>query len=115
MYRLKKVLGLLGERHVEFVKDVRKLYSNIRHTEYETKGKRLPASELLSLDEETWIGQYLFQLGSCLTTDIRENIIIFNMNTTKSLKETIYQAFIQGMSIEIIYLYRAYNCEILYS
>ncbi|CAF2055998.1 unnamed protein product [Rotaria magnacalcarata] len=93
---LREALRPLGRKRVEFANDVRKLYSNIRQEEYETKGKRLPVGELLSLDEEKSLGQYLFKLSRCITTTLRENIYTFNINTSKSLKETIYHAFIQA-------------------
>ncbi|CAF3523516.1 unnamed protein product [Rotaria socialis] len=93
---LREALKPLGRKRVEFANDVRKLYSNIRQEEYESKGKRLPVGELLSLDEEKSLGQYLFELSRCITTTLRENIYTFNINTSKSLKETIYHAFVQA-------------------
>jgi hypothetical protein len=86
----------LGKYRRDFVDDVRKLYSIIRQQEYEAQGKRLPVGELLSLDEEKSLGKYLYQMASCLNGSFRENIHIFEIDSSKSLKETIYGAFVQG-------------------
>ncbi|CAF1106690.1 unnamed protein product [Rotaria sordida] len=93
---LRTAWRLLGKNRLEFANDVRKLYSMIRQEEYEAKGKRLPVGELLSLDEEKFLGQYLLKLATCLTATFRENICVFNINTSKSLKHTIYHAFVQA-------------------
>lgn len=98
-HRLREALKPLGKNRLEFVNDIRKLYNFVRREEYEAKGKRLPVGKILSLDEEKTFGQYLFTIASCLTTSVREHIHIFNINTPKSLKETIYEAFIQGKTI----------------
>jgi len=86
----------LGKSRLEFVNDVRKLYNIIRQQEYDAQGKRLPVGELLSLDEEKAFGEYLYRFASCLKAPFRENIHVFNINSSKSLKETIYNAFVQG-------------------
>jgi hypothetical protein len=75
---------------------VRKLYSIIRQQEYEAQGKRLPVGELLNSDEENTLGKYIYQMGSCLDDPFRKNIHCFHINSSKSLKETIYDAFVQG-------------------
>ncbi len=86
----------LGKNRLEFVNDVRKLYNIIQQQEYDAQGKRLPVGELLSLDEEKAFGECLYRFASCLKAPFRENIHVFNINSSKSLKETIYNAFVQG-------------------
>jgi hypothetical protein len=93
---LRDALQPLGKSRLEFVNDVRKLYNIIRQQEYDARGKRLRVGELLSLDEEKAFGQYLYRFASCLVAPFRENIHVFNINSSKSLKETIYYAFVQG-------------------
>ena len=94
--RLRETLQPLGKRRSNFVNDVRKLYIVTRQQEYEAQGKRLPAGELLSLDEERTLAKYLYQLANCLQDPLRDNIHVFNITPSKSLKETIYYAFVQG-------------------
>lgn len=86
----------LGEHRENFVKDVRKLYSFVREQEYEDKGQRLPVGEILTFAEERTFGEYLFLFASCLTTLSPDSFHIFNINSSKSLRETIYDAFIKG-------------------
>ncbi len=95
---MRDVLRPLGKFRLEFIKDVRKLYNIIREQEYEAQGKRLPVGEILNLNEEKVLGQYLYQFANCLIDPCREQIRVFNMNSSKSLKETIYYAFVQGKS-----------------
>jgi hypothetical protein len=102
MFRLREVLRPLGKRRFEFVDDVRKLYSVVRQQQYEAQGKRLPAGELLSLHEEKALGKYLYQLASCLQDPYRDNIHVFNINLSTSLKETIYYALVQGNRMETV-------------
>jgi hypothetical protein len=99
---LRDALWPLGKSRLEFVNDVRKLYNVIRQQEYDAQGKRLPVGELLSLDEEKAFGKYLYRFASCLKASCRENIHVFNINSSKSLKETIYYAFVQGKFRKII-------------
>lgn len=96
MYRLRKLLRPLGKWQSDFVNDVRKLYSVVRQQEHEAQGKRLPVGELLNLDEERTLAKYLYQLASCLQAPLRDNIHVFNITPSISLKETIYNAFVQG-------------------
>ena len=98
IYRLRSVLRPLGKVRRDFVNDVRKLYNIIRQQEYEAQGKRLPVGEILNLNEEKTFAQYLYQFASCLKSPFRDYIHVFNMNSSKSLKETIYYAFVQGKS-----------------
>ncbi len=93
---LRDILRPLDKSRAEFVNDVRKLYNIIRQQEYDAQGKRLPVGELFTLNEEKAFGEYLYRFLTCLTTPLRENIHVFNINSTKSLKETIYYAFVQG-------------------
>ncbi|CAF0946230.1 unnamed protein product [Adineta steineri] len=93
---LKEMLRSLGKFRLNFVNDVRKLYNIVRQQNYENRGKRLPVGELLSLEEEKALGKYLYQMASCLNAPFRDNIHIFNIDSSKFLKETIYYAFIQG-------------------
>ncbi|CAF3741642.1 unnamed protein product [Adineta steineri] len=93
---LKEMLRSLGKFRLDFVNDVRKLYNIVRQQNYETQGKRLPIGELLSLEEEKALGKYLYQMASCLNAPFRDNIHIFNIDSSKSLKETIYYAFVQA-------------------
>ncbi|CAF1203398.1 unnamed protein product [Adineta steineri] len=93
---LKEMLRLLGKFRPDFVKDVRNLYNVVRQQNYETQGKRLPVGELLSLEEEKALGKYLYQMASCLNAPFRDNIHIFNIDSSKPLKETIYYAFVKA-------------------
>ncbi|CAF3809830.1 unnamed protein product, partial [Adineta steineri] len=86
---LKEMLRSLDKFRLDFVNDVRKLYNIVRQQHYETQGKRLPVGELLSLEEEKALGKYLYQMASCLNAPFRDNIHIFNIDSSKSLKETI--------------------------
>jgi hypothetical protein len=99
IHRLREVLRPLGKSRVDFVNDVRELYKIMRQQQYEDQGKRLPVGELLSLDEEKSLAKYLHEAASCLKDPLRGNIHVFNINSSKSLKETIYHAFIQGKTI----------------
>ncbi|CAF4161721.1 unnamed protein product [Adineta steineri] len=92
---LKEMLRSLGKFRLDFVNDVRKIYHIVRQQNYETQGKRLPVGELLSLEEEKALGKYLYQMASCLNASFRDNIHIFNIDSSKSLKETIYYVFVQ--------------------
>ena len=94
--RLREALRSLGKWRSDFVNDVRKLYSAVRQQEYEAQGKRLPVGELLSLDEERTLARYLYQLANCLQSPLRDNIHVFNVSSSKSLKKNIYYAFVQG-------------------
>ncbi len=96
LYRLRNALRPLGKNCLEFVNDVRKLYNIIRQQEYDAQGKRLPVGKLLNFDEEKAFGEYLYRFASCLKAPYREYIHVFNINSSKSLKETIYYAFVQG-------------------
>ena len=87
---------MLGRYHLEFVNDVRQLYSVVRQQEYESQGRRLPAGELLSLEEEKALENYLYQMTSCLNAPFRDNIHLFDTDSSKSLKETIFHTFVQG-------------------
>ncbi|UJR20243.1 hypothetical protein I4U23_023374 [Adineta vaga] len=93
---LRHVLRPLGKYRLAFVNDVRQLYNIIRQQEYEAQGKRLPIGELLSWNEEKNLGKYLYQMASCLNAPLRENIHLFNIDSSKSLKETLYYAFVQA-------------------
>ncbi len=93
---MRDTLRPLGQKRLEFIKNVRKLYEIIRQQEYESQGKRLRVGELLSLDEEKAFGKYLYQFASCLKDPFREYIHVFNINSSNSLKKTIYDAFSQG-------------------
>lgn len=90
------MLKVLGRYRLEFVNAVRQLYSIVRQQEYESEGRRLPAGELLSLKEEEALENYLFQMASCLNAPFRDNIHLFHIDSSKSLKETIFHAFVQG-------------------
>ncbi|CAF1306706.1 unnamed protein product [Adineta steineri] len=92
----KDMLRLLGKSRRDFIKDVRELYYNGRKENYETQGKRLPVGELLSLEEEKALGKYLYQMASCLNAPLRDKIRFFDVDSSKSLKETIYYAFVQA-------------------
>ena len=94
--RLREALRPLGKWRSDFVNDVRKLYSVVRQQEYEAQGKRLPVGELLSLDEERTLSNYLYQLANCLQSPLRDNIHVYNVSSSKSLKKNIYYAFVQG-------------------
>jgi spore coat polysaccharide biosynthesis protein SpsF (cytidylyltransferase family) len=96
IYRLRDVLRPLGKWRLEFINDVRKLYSTVRQQEYEAQGTRLPVGELLSLGEERILSKYLYKLAKCLQAPLRDNIHVFNITSSKSLKENIYNAFVQG-------------------
>ncbi len=96
IYRLRQALRPLGKNRREFVNDVRKLYNIIRQQEYDAQGKRLPVGELLNFDEEKAFGEYLYRFACCLKTPLREHIHVFDINSSNSLKETIYYAFVQG-------------------
>ena len=68
----------------------------MRQQQYKAQGKRLRVGELLSFDEEKAFEKCLHQMASCIQNPFRENIHVFNINSSKSLKETIYYAFVQG-------------------
>ena len=96
IYRLRKVLRWIGKSRVDFVNDVRKLYNIMRQEQCEAQGKRLPVGAFLNFKEEKAFGKCLYQMASCLQDPFRKNIHVFNVNQSKSLKETIYHAFVQG-------------------
>lgn len=96
---MREILRPLGKNRDIFVKDVKELYKIMREQQYESQGKRIPAGDLLSLSEEKAFGRCLHQIATCLTDPFRKNIHIFEINSSKSLKETIYQAFVQGKFI----------------
>lgn len=96
MYRLRDVLRRLGKCRVDFVNDVRKLYNIMRQEQYESQGKRLPVGGILTLEDERTFGDCLYQIASCLRDPFRQNIHVYNTNSTKSLKETIFYAYVQG-------------------
>jgi hypothetical protein len=89
-------LRFLGKHYLNFINDVRQLYEIVRKQEYEAQGKRLPLSELLTLGEQQILASYLQQVANCLKSPLRSNIHLFNIDSSMSLKETIYHAFIQG-------------------
>ena len=93
---MRKVLRRLDKSRAEFVSDVRKLYNTMRQEQYETQGKRLPVGAILNFKEQRAFGKCLYQMASCLQDPFRKNIHVFNVNQSKSLKETIYYAFVQG-------------------
>ncbi|CAF4274094.1 unnamed protein product [Rotaria socialis] len=93
---LREALRPLGKHRKSFVDDVRKLYNIIREQEYEDKGKRFPMGELLSLAEERTFGEYLFSLVRCITSSFRGNVYVFNINSSSSVRETIYHAYIKA-------------------
>ena len=68
----------------------------MREQQYEAQGKREPIGDLFSLNEEKDFRRCLHQIASCLTDPFRKNIHVSNINSSTSLKETIYTAFIQG-------------------
>ena len=96
IYRWREILRPLGKRRSEFIEDVRRLYSAMRQQEYEDQGASLPASELLNLGEEKTLSKYVYQLAHCLQPPLRHKIHVFNLASSKPLKETIYDAFVQG-------------------
>ncbi|CAF3654873.1 unnamed protein product [Rotaria socialis] len=96
---LREALRPLGKHRKSFVDDVRKLYNIIREQEYEDKGKRFPMGELLSLAEERTFGEYLFSLVRCITSSFRGNVYVFNINSSSSVRETIYHAYIKDVDI----------------
>ena len=96
---MRSVLQQLGKFRADFVSDVRKLYNVMRKEQYDAEGKRLPVGAILSLNEEKAFGKCLYQMASCLQDPFRKKIHLFNVNRSKSLKETIYHAFVQGNEI----------------
>lgn len=96
IYRLRSVLQPLDKNRAGFVADVRKLYDAMRQEQYDNQGDRLPAGAVLNFNEEKAFGKCLYQMASCLQDPFRKNIHLFNVSLSKSLKETIYSAFVQG-------------------
>ena len=93
---MRNVLQQLGKFRADFVNDVRKLYNVMRQEQYDAEGKRLHVGAILSLNEERAFGKCLYQMASCLQNPFRKHIHLFNVSLSKSLKETIYYAFVQG-------------------
>ncbi|CAF1081158.1 unnamed protein product [Adineta ricciae] len=94
--KLKRLLKVLGRYRQELINDVRQLYSIVRQQEYESQGRRLPAGELLSVEEEKALENYLYQMASCLNAPFRDNIHLFHTESSESLKETIFPTFVQA-------------------
>ncbi|CAF1154121.1 unnamed protein product [Adineta steineri] len=96
---LREVLRPFSKRErLDIYNDLLKLYIAIRKEEYKTAGKKLPAGELLNLGEKRTLANYIFWFATCLTFPLRDNIHIFDFNTSTSLQSTLYGALVQGKS-----------------
>lgn len=95
-YRLKETVESLSEYNPYFVNAVQQFYDHMREQQYEKTGSRLPADGMLSFDEKGALGKCVREMDSLLRPPFSKNIHVFNIDSSKSLKETIYSAFIQG-------------------
>lgn len=68
---------------------------------YERQGRRLPVDEMLTFDDEKNLGEFLKRMDTLLSIASKGQVTVFEVNSTKSLKETIYSAFVQGKFIFI--------------
>ncbi|CAF0997742.1 unnamed protein product [Adineta steineri] len=93
---LKEALKPFGKWRLDIYRDLRKLYDSFRQEVYKTAGNGLSPDELLSLDEKKTLAEYLFWFVTCLNTPFRDNIHIFDSNSSIFLKNTIYNATVQG-------------------
>jgi hypothetical protein len=95
MSSLAEALRPFGKLRSKIYKDLLKLYGTIRQDEYKTAGKKLTVDELLNWTEKKILAKYIFRFATCLTK-LRDNIFIFDFNPSKSLHNTIYDAWTQG-------------------
>lgn len=95
MNSLEVALRPFGKLRSEIYKDFLKLYDAIRQEEYKTAGKKRAVDELLNWNEKRTLAKYIFRFATCLTK-FRDKIYIFDFNPSKSLHNTIYDAWIQG-------------------
>ena len=93
---LENALRPLSKFRKDIYNDLMKLYGVIRQEEYKSSGKKLPVGELLEWDEKRAFAKYFFWFTSCLTRPHRDNIHIFDVNSSNSLQSTIYHASVQG-------------------
>jgi hypothetical protein len=96
LYSLREVLLQFGSIRLDIFKDLRKLYGIIRQQDYAVIGKKFPVGELLNIDEEKTLARYIFWFATCLSPPFRDQIYIYDFNSSNSFQNKIYEALVQG-------------------
>ena len=90
-FSLRQILQPFGKMGTDIINDLQKLYANHRK------------QKLSNIESNQELGRHIVRFVTCLTPPFRNNIHIYDVNSSISLQNTIHEALVQGQSVYIFF------------